>query len=658
MKKITCYLITAAAILSSCVKEQENNIVSSASDKLHTISFTAATPETKTSFGEPSDKNYPVLWNAEDIIGITYTNFDGMKETEVIPSSDGKAAEFRLTVSENDWNNGNKYFIAINPAASWKSFSKTNKTTLVEFPSGQVSATNSPDPMAQIICGKTEESESVPQKVLLSFNHVSAYLHLSFSNADLGDASVKGVDITTTPNITGRFQYNFDSSNTSANTDVSVTNSVFVKTNSLDNIWCGIAPGSMSGDACFKIITDKGTLKKTINIPNDDKYNLASGKIAKISIDMSGASMAAPVLYTKVTSADQLSDGAKVIIVAKDDDIALCRTQNTNNRGETLVLKEGSLVRDPGNSVEEIELSKNEDGTFYLKATKNDGYLYYVSGGNNLRTKAAAGDDCKWDISIEDGKSVIKAKSNETYSLRYNKAANLFSAYTSSTTSAKDVCIYVKQTSFPVVWSFPAASAFWKSPDDFNMNKTSGSYVYSDNHQGILTAVRPFGNEVSIATYQATNDISSYTGVRFLHYNMFKDAYWQFDVTNVHNPAGTYNIEYAMCASSGGPKYFILEYYNGTSWEAFGTPTASDAKDYNGTDTYSYSYKLDSNNSPKKVSVSGSLPAIDGTLSIRARVVTTMRVSSAGEITSTGTNRILNNGSDKPIVISFTPEGN
>lgn len=203
---------------------------------------------------------------------------------------------------------------------------------------------------------------------------------------------------------------------------------------------------------------------------------------------------------------------------------------------------------------------------------------------------------------------------------------------------------YAPSVTFPVVWSFPEPGDTWKSGVDFYAANPTGSYVYSDKHDGKLSVVRSGESPTSNPTYKNEGSL----GVRLLHCGMYKDAYWLFEVKGVKNPAGTYTIGYGAQSSGKGPKFFALEYSTdeGKNWTGINLQTKDEAWG-DGTNgrkvTYTYAMP-DTGNEVKTVTESFKLPALDkGTLQIRARVADTMTADRTAEMsgwTTTATNRI------------------
>ena len=146
-------------------------------------------------------------------------------------------------------------------------------------------------------------------------------------------------------------------------------------------------------------------------------------------------------VWTKVTDASTLQAGDKVVIVAKDYNYAMSKTQNSNNRGHQAVTKSGNEVSWTS-GVQEFELktgTKSNTFAFYT----GSGYLYAASSSSNyLRTQNTLNDNASWAISIAaDGTATVKAQGTYTRNvMQYNQSSSLFACYSSA--SQKAICIY------------------------------------------------------------------------------------------------------------------------------------------------------------------------------------------------------------------------
>lgn len=498
--------LAAVLILFSCTREP---VITSeeSTGETRSIAFHATQSDTKTVFGPiNSDKTYPVLWQTGDEVAISHNWSESFTTTHYSAkiSNDGKDASFIGDFTLADDTNT---FIVVSPFASAKSQSKNNNRILVEWPSSQTPILadgenpSSPDPAAQVLFGRMDydSKADVPSSIEMSFNHLSAYLRMRFTNVNLatssGEATVLSVSLATedTP-LAGRFQYYFDDSKDYKNFENNaeamtvVTASVNTFSNG-DDIWIGIRPVALSGKKLtFKISTDKGTLTKEVSLTEDDKYNLSSGSVATFTVNMDGISLAEPVTFTKVTDPSTLNWGDEIIIAAADYDIALSTTQNTNNRSGAGVTKaeNGDKILDPSSSVDIITL---EDGvipgqfsfhtpTGYLYA-RNDGTINSTS--NILQTiadKTGKENHASWAITNDNGTTRIKANLAEGGSdatavrphLRYNQGNNLFTAYNTQI-SQNAIAVYAR-TPENIENHFAATM-----PDANSENAVSSSYA-------------------------------------------------------------------------------------------------------------------------------------------------------------------------------------
>ena len=146
--------------------------------------------------------------------------------------------------------------------------------------------------------------------------------------------------------------------------------------------------------------------------------------------------------WTLVTDVSTLQVGDKIIIVAKDFDYALSITQNTNNRAQAAVTKNGNTVTF-GEDVQILVLEAGKVTGTYAFYT-GSGYLYAASSSRNyLKTQAELNENGSWSIEIAaDGTATIKANGTNTRNwLRYNSTNTppLFACYA---TGQADVVIY------------------------------------------------------------------------------------------------------------------------------------------------------------------------------------------------------------------------
>ena len=151
--------------------------------------------------------------------------------------------------------------------------------------------------------------------------------------------------------------------------------------------------------------------------------------------------------WVKVTAADQLEVGGKVVIVAAESDFALSTTQNSYNRGQASVVKEGNTVT-LTSSVAQLTLGEGTvSGSWSLYDSVNNGYLYAASSSNNhLKTGTSLDANGSWTISVtKSGIATVTAQgSNSRNMLLYNSSASLFSCYSAKQDKLiVDISLYV-----------------------------------------------------------------------------------------------------------------------------------------------------------------------------------------------------------------------
>ena len=188
--------------------------------------------------------------------------------------------------------------------------------------------------------------------------------------------------------------------------------------------------------------------------------------------------------WLKVTDASTLQVGDKVVIVAKDYNYAMSKTQNNNNRGQQAITKNGDEVSWVS-GVQEFTLEAGtKSGT--LAFNTGSGYLYAASSSsNNLKTQTENNDNGSWAISIaSDGTATIKAQGTYTRNvMQYNNTSSLFACYSSA--SQKAICIYKYSKKEDTYVEAPKISGDATFVGSYNVEITAEAddiyYSYSEN---------------------------------------------------------------------------------------------------------------------------------------------------------------------------------
>ncbi|MBQ3722632.1 MAG: hypothetical protein II851_02875 [Bacteroidales bacterium] len=276
MRKTLFFLFAFAMAVCSCVRTQPEE----PSGASATVRFTAGVPETRTAFTAPEGDSYPVLWTANDSRVKITLNMLSIKDADVSPAPNGKSAVF--TASFEEVNESKYWFALLSPASVCDRAS--GAAWVIKVPSEQSPTALSVDEKAQILVAKSEEFGEMPKKVDFSLKHWTAYGLLSFENLELSSAKVTGVELTSGKPLTGFWQYDIDSGES---TVIDGDNTIRINTASTSGIWFACAPVDLSDTKLtVKVLTDAGDCVKEIDIPAG--HDLSSGKVARITVDMKG----------------------------------------------------------------------------------------------------------------------------------------------------------------------------------------------------------------------------------------------------------------------------------------------------------------------------------------------------------------------------------
>lgn len=423
-------IVAAMVTFSGCTKEEIKTPVS----ETKTVQFFAKSIETKTAFGTPDGTTYPTLWTANDSKVKLSLNYVSPKDAAVEVSDDFKTAKFTAEIEDDG--SGAYMFYAMSPASALNSFSQSYKYLSANISTTQTPLANSVDEKVQVLYAVSEEFDEMPSSVSLDFKHFTAYGKLSFVNLNLDGAEVQSVAITSSVDFVGRWNYMVETGEFQEN---SGSPEITLTTSNTENLWFACAPVDMDGQTLtFTINTDQGPLSKTVALTGK---KFEAGKIATMTVDMTGVEFAKSVVYKLVTDPSDLTVDSEVIIVANDYDVALSTTQNNNNRGQAGVNKSNDEISDPGVAVQVITI---EDGTIDGTVAFNvgNGYLYAASSGSNhLKTETNLSDNSSWSVAIAEGVATIVAQgANTRNTMQYNQSSSLFACYAGA--SQKAVSIY------------------------------------------------------------------------------------------------------------------------------------------------------------------------------------------------------------------------
>ena len=444
-------IIAAMVTFAGCAKQE---IDAPATVETKTVQFFAESIETKTHFGEKNDENkYPTLWDVDDKVKVLLNleqinGVSGLEKTVTAEiSSDAKSARFVAEL--NSTYEFDAYtFYAIVPSSAYNSKSASDGRFTVIIPEMQQPQETSVDKSAQVLYAVSSTTDEFPSSVPMNFKHFAAYGKLSLVNLNDKVSSISSVKLSFEENVAGKWNYLVADGSI---VEREATKEIVLNTTSTEDIWFACAPVDMSNKTLtLTVTTDKGDLVKEITFPENRKFE--AGKIAKFTVNMEGIGFAGTdepeqpgetaEAWTLVTDVAELTVGDKVVIAAADENYALGKTQNNNNRASVAITKSGNVIT-VNDDVQVITLQSGTKASTFAFQTES-GYLYAASSSSNhLKTQSELNENGSWSIEVaESGVATIKAQgTNSRNWLRFNtsNSPKIFSCYGSGQT---DVALY------------------------------------------------------------------------------------------------------------------------------------------------------------------------------------------------------------------------
>lgn len=139
-------------------------------------------------------------------------------------------------------------------------------------------------------------------------------------------------------------------------------------------------------------------------------------------------------VYNKVTSIDELEEGAIYLIVAEEQSKTLSAQDNTNYRSDASVeINDNSISTGVNASGLPYELTLGKDGdnyTFY-DAT-SEGYLSLNKNDNQLHTSSSLSENAQWNITISGEETHLNSVAYSDREIRYNSSQPRFACYKGS----------------------------------------------------------------------------------------------------------------------------------------------------------------------------------------------------------------------------------
>ena len=243
----------------------------------------------------------------------------------------------------------------------------------------------------------------------------------------------------------------------------------------------------------FEITTDKGVYTITSNAT---AFDLVNNDFVPVNINLAKASFdennpVDPTAFSWELVKDELTVGDKVLIAAANSAMAMSTTQNSNNRGQVGITKNGNALSAVANAQVFEVVAGSVNNSIALKCLNGDeirNYIYAASSSANyLRSTSTLNANASWDVTINttSGVATIVAKgSNTRNTIQYNSGNSIFACY--SSTGTGDVVFY--RAGLPSAnLSFPEASYSVDLGDSFtaptlsNPHSVSVTYASTDD---------------------------------------------------------------------------------------------------------------------------------------------------------------------------------
>uniref|UniRef100_UPI0040562278 hypothetical protein n=1 Tax=Alistipes sp. TaxID=1872444 RepID=UPI0040562278 len=186
------------------------------------------------------------------------------------------------------------------------------------------------------------------------------------------------------------------------------------------------------------------TLGANDSAPRQAVVTFTDGIISTSVTVVQSADTAKGNTWALVTDASTLAVGDKVIIAAKDYDVAMSTTISSERRSAAAVTKLGNYYLTPTANVQTLVLGKGSaEGTFAFYDADNEGFLVSSSTSYELNNQTYINADTSFAITIADGVATIGNKEG-TYNENklYYREGSSYNYFYSGETEKQSVCLY------------------------------------------------------------------------------------------------------------------------------------------------------------------------------------------------------------------------
>lgn len=424
MKKFVYTFTAIAALLSSCVKSADEQIVV---EKRSTIAVEVAPAESRT-FIEGTE----IRWaESGEQLNIIYFADDSTTRRQSATHEDytltNNCAEFTADITATD--GATQYtFGAFYPYA----YKYTTSSISLTVPQEQTPTESSYDPATDILVSENPiVTQSVPNKISFKFARMVAFAKMTLVGIAAGD-KIEKVVFSSPAKPAGAVEFKVHEQGTLETAkwynnyeDITINLGGRTATGE-DTVWFTTVPTDLSGSSfTVTVVTDRVNYTKTVDLTGK-KLSFERADVAQFRVkDL--VEEQKPLAYKLLTDASELTAGDQFIIATKSYATSSARAISTIASGTKLVHTDSFAIEDGPQIItlpENVALFTVEKGATEgsLAFKTSEGYLYgnYDSDAwaNTLSFKATVDDEASWVVTVN---SSNKASIfNEKYSRYVN----------------------------------------------------------------------------------------------------------------------------------------------------------------------------------------------------------------------------------------------
>ena len=408
MKKFVFTLTAIAALLSSCVKSADEQIVI---EKSATITVEALSADSRTYF-----EGEQILWaeKGEQLNIIYFANESTTRRQSATHEEytiTDNCAEFTADISTTD--GATKYtFGAFYPYA----YKSTTSSVSLTVPQEQTPTESSYDPKADILVSENPVvTETVPSKISFKFARMVAFAKMTLVGIPAGE-KIQKVTFSSASKPAGTVEFKVHEQGTLENAkwynnyeDININLGGRTATGE-DTVWFVTVPTDLSGSSfTVTVVTDRANYTKSVDLAgktlNFERADVAVFRVTDL------VEVEKPLSYKLMTDITALNAGDKVVFCTKKIGSTSAKLLSTTADGSALKFTSFVTVTD-ALEIAEDSLPENaalftvESGvdadTFAFKAA--EGYLYgnYDSENwsNKLSFKAEKDAEATWVVTM------------------------------------------------------------------------------------------------------------------------------------------------------------------------------------------------------------------------------------------------------------------